>query len=466
MAPDDDQIGELLAETARRSAEYLATVADRPVAPSATRAELTEIFGTAMPEEGEDATTILRRLASAEVGIMATAGPRFFGFVVGGALPAALAADWLGTAWDQNAALYVASPAASVVEEVAGRWILDLLALPEDSSFGFVNGGQAGNTVALAAARHHVLADVGWDVEEDGLRGAPAIAVITGRERHATIDTSLRHLGLGRSSLVLVDTDDQGRADPSAVRDALHRAPGPAIVCTQAGDVNSGCFDDFPTLCDLAAEHGAWVHVDGAIGLWATASTTHRHLMDGAERADSWSVDAHKLLNVPYGSGLVLCRHPDAHRAAMSIQVSYLPSAAADGPRDPSAYTAELSHRARGFAVWAALRSLGRRGVGELVDRVCAHARRFAERLGAVDGVEILNDVVFDQVLVRFGDSDEQTRAVVARVQADGTCWLGSTVWHGRTAIRISVANWSTTAADVDRSVDAILTAFAMVSKG
>ncbi len=463
MAPDPPptpspggDMSALLADTARRAAEFLSGLDARSVVPRAAREELLAIFGPEMPDIGEPPEVILDRLAAAQVGIMATAGPRFFGFVIGGALPAALAADWLGSAWDQNAALYAASPAGSVVEDVAGGWIVDLLGLPAHASFGFVNGGQAGNTVALAAARHHVLAAAGWDVEADGLRNAPPIAVVTGRERHATIDAAVRHLGLGRSCLVLVDTDSQGRADPRAIGAALDDTEGPAIVCTQAGDVNSGCFDDFPAICDVAGEHDAWVHVDGAIGLWAAASDEHRHLMAGADRADSWSVDAHKLLNVPYGSGVVLCRHPASHLAAMSIQASYLP-AADDAPRDPSAWTAELSHRARGFAVWAALRSLGRTGVGALVDRCCAHAREFARLLGDADGVEVLNDVVFDQVLVRFGDDDAQTRAVVAGVQAEGTCWLGGTVWGGRAAMRISVANWSTTTEDVERSAEAIL---------
>jgi len=454
-----DPTGELLTETARLATEFLAGVHDRSLALPVTREQLTEVFGASIPDEGEAAIDVLTRLARADPGIMATVGPNYFGFVIGGSLPAALAADWLATAWDQNAGLYAISPAGSVVEEVAGRWIIDLLGLPTHASVGFVSGGQTGNTVALAAARHHVLAAVGWDVETDGLSGAPAVTVVAGRERHATIDSSLRLLGLGRSSLALVDTDDQGRADPVAMGAELDAAPGPAIVCTQAGDVNSGCFDDFDRICDAAESHGAWVHVDGAIGLWAAASDAHRDLMRGAERADSWSVDAHKLLNVPYGSGLVFCRHPDSHQGAMSIQTSYLPAADFDGPRDPAVWTTELSHRARGFAVWAALRSLGRRGVADLVDRCCSHARRFAERLGGAEGVEILNDVTFDQVLVRFGDSDEHTRAVVTRLQEGGTCWFGGTTWRGVAAMRISVANWSTTADDVDRTVDAILRA-------
>lgn len=458
-----DQTASLLAETARLATEFLAAAPERSFSLDVTRQQLTEVFGASMPDEGEDAADVLARLASADPGIMATVGPRYFGFVIGGSLPAALAADWLGTAWDQNAGLYAISPAGSVVEEVTGRWVLDVLGLPAEASFGFVNGGQAGNTVALAAARHHVLAAAGWDVEADGLHGAPPVTVVAGRERHATIDSSLRLLGLGRASLVLVETDAQGRADPGAVGTALESAPGPAIVCTQAGDVNTGCFDDFEAICDAAARSGAWVHVDGAIGLWAAVSDTHRHLMRGAARADSWSVDAHKLLNVPYGSGLVFCRHPDSHHRAMSISTSYLPAAGSDGPRDPSAWVTELSHRARGFAVWAALRSLGRRGVADLVDRCCAHARRFGDRLDAAADVEILNDIVFNQVLVRFGDSDEHTHAVVARLQEEGTAWFGGTTWRGRDAMRISVSNWSTTEEDVDRSIEAILRAHADV---
>jgi glutamate/tyrosine decarboxylase-like PLP-dependent enzyme len=461
----------LLVEVAERASRFLDGLPERPVAPTATAAELRAALGGPLPDGPVDPARVIAELADAAEagGLMATPGPRFFGFVVGGGLPAAVAADWLATAWDQNAFLHLLSPAAAVVEETAAAWVADLLGLPAGVSAGFVTGGQTANVVGLAAARHHVLARAGWDVEARGLAGAPPIRVLAGEERHVTVDAALRYLGLGTDSLRLVAVDDQGRMPPGALREALGEARreagdergGPLIVCAQAGNVNSGAVDPLGEVCDAAHEAGAWVHVDGAFGLWAAASPARRHLTAGIERADSWATDAHKWLNVPYDCGLVFSAHPAAHRAATSAAASYLLSGG--GERDPADWVPELSRRARGFAVYAALRSLGRAGVAELVDRCCAHARRFAERLAAAPGVEVCNEVVLNQVLARFpgpdGDHDGRTRAVVRRVQEDGTCWLGPSTWRGMAVMRISVSNWSTTTADVDRSVAAILRA-------
>jgi glutamate/tyrosine decarboxylase-like PLP-dependent enzyme len=347
------------------------------------------------------------------------------------------------------------------VEEVAARWLAELLGLPEGVSSGFVTGAQGANTTALAAARQHVLAGDGWDVARDGLNGAPGIRVLVGGERHVTIDRSLRLLGLGTASLEIVAVDGQGRMRADALRAELGDAAGPTIVCAQAGNVNTGAFDPLAEIAKVCTGAGAWLHVDGAFGLWAAASPRFRHLVDGVELADSWATDAHKWLNVPYDSGVVFCRHPESHGQAMAVAASYLQRA--EG-RSPSDWVPESSRRARGFAVWAALRSLGRSGVADLVDRCCDHARAFAELLGAEPDVEILNDVVLNQVLVRFGDDDEVTREVVRRVQDDGTCWLGGTDWQGRAAMRISVSSFRTTSEDVERSAAAILKAATAVS--
>ena len=405
---------------------------------------------------------MLRELiAAAEPGIVGSQTGRYFGFVFGSALPAAVAADWVATAWDQNGFSVVTSPAAAAAEAVAAGWIAELLGLPAGVSSGFVTGAQGANTTGLAAARHHVLAAAGWDVERDGLAGAPPLRVVAGGERHVTIDRSLKLLGIGTNAVVAVPVDGQGRMDAAAVREELARDERPTIVCAQAGNVNTGAFDPVAELADACGAAGAWLHVDGAFGLWAAASPKLRHLVEGVDRADSWATDAHKWLNVPYDCGLVFCRHEEAHALSMAVAASYLQRA--DG-RSPSDWVPESSRRARGFAVWAAVRSLGRSGVAELVDRCCGHARAFAELLGAEPGVEILNDVVLNQVLVRFGDDDETTREVVRRVQDDGTCWLGGTDWQGRAAMRISVSSFRTTSEDVDRSVAAILEAAAAVS--
>ena len=453
---------ELLRLTAGHAARFLDSLAERSVAATATIEELREALGGPLSEEGvDDAEVVAELVAGAEPGVVGSQTGRYFGFVIGSALPASVAADWLATTWDQNGFSVVTSPAAAAVEEIAAGWLVELLGLPAGVSSGFVTGAQGANTTALAAARQHVLARAGWDVARDGLVGAPRIRVLAGAERHVTIDRSLRLLGLGTACLELVPVDGQGRIRAEALKEALEAAAGPTIVCAQAGNVNTGAFDPLAEIADACETTEAWIHVDGAFGLWAAASPRYRQLVDGVERADSWAADAHKWLNVPYDCGIVFTKHPAAHADAMAVAASYLQRA---GGRSPSDWVPESSRRARGFAVWAALRSLGRNGVAELVDRCCEHARRFAELLAAEPGVEILNEICLNQVLVRFRDDDETTREVVRRVQDDGTCWLGVTDWQGRAAMRISVSSFRTTNDDVERSAAAILEAAAASS--
>ena len=452
----------LLQHAAARAADYREAAAARPVFPSGVDLGALRAALGALPQGPTPAMMVVDELADlVEPALVATTGPRYFGFVVGGALDAATAADVLTTAWDQPAFNAVTSPAAAVVEEVAGGWLKDLFGLPSAASFGLVTGGQGANTVALAAARHHVLAAAGWDVEQRGLAGGPRVRVVANGERHATIDRALRLLGLGAGVIEPVATDDQGAIDVADLRRVLAGGPGGAtIVCLQAGNVNSGAIDDLAGATAAARERGAWVHVDGAFGLWAAASPATRRLTAGIERADSWATDGHKWLNVPYDSGFVFCAHPDAHAAAMSFTASYLTGHGQGGVRAPSDYVPESSRRARGFATWAALRQLGRSGVAELVERCCALARRFAEQLTRLAGATVVNDVVLNQVLVSFGD-DPETDRVVEAVQRSGECWMGATTWHGRRLMRISVSSWRTTEEDVDRSVAAIAAAMA-----
>jgi glutamate/tyrosine decarboxylase-like PLP-dependent enzyme len=390
----------------------------------------------------------------ADPGIVASAGPRHFGFVIGGALPAALAADWLVSAWDQNASFHSLSPAAAAIEDIVAEWTLELLGLPATASVGFVTGAQGANTAGLAAARHAVLGRAGWDVEARGLLGAPGLNVVCGGGTHATIYTALRLLGLGTDTVVHVSADDQGRMDVRELARTLAALDGPTIVCAQAGHVATGSFDAFDPIADACAQHGAWLHVDGAFGLWAAAAPSTRGLLEGVDRADSWALDAHKWLNVPYDSGMVMVADREAHLAAMSLAASYL--VADEAQRDSTNYVPESSRRARAVPVYAALRALGRAGVAELVERNCAHARMIAQRLERLDGVQILNDVVLNQVLVRFPGGDQANAAIIAAVQRDGTCWLGGTQWDGQTVMRISFSNWATTAEDVDRTAAAI----------
>lgn len=449
---------DLLARVAQIVADERVRYETQPVRADAGLDELRAAFDGPVPLHGTDADKIVEEVAAAaQPGLVASPGPRYFGFVIGGSHPAALAADWLASGWDNNSGLYACGPSNAVMEEVAGRWTVEMLGLPAGTSFGFVTGGMMANFSGLAAARHRVLAEAGWDVEERGLQGAPRVRVVVGAERHATIDMSLRYLGIGAGTVEVVRADGQGRMDAVHLREVLEAGePTPTIICAQAGNVNTGAFDPFPAVCDLAAAHGAWVHVDGAFGLWAAVTDDLRSLVDGVDRADSWAVDAHKWLNVPYDCGVVLCRHPDDHHAALAVEAAYLVQGGDGAPRDGFEWVPEFSRRARGVPVYVAMRALGRDGIAGIVSRCCSLARRFSAELGAVPGVEVLNDVVLNQVLVRFDESDERTRAVIDGVQADGTCWMSGTVWHGRAAMRISVSNWMTTEADVDRSVEAI----------
>ena len=441
---------DLLENAADRAIAYLATIGDRSVAPIADAVRRLPELDEPLPDRVTDAADTLRVLD--EMGspaTMAMAGPRFFGFVIGGSLPVALAANWLAGAWDPNSALYRVTPATAHLEQIALRWLVELLGLPAESGGAFVTGATVANFTALAAARHAVLKQEGWNVEADGLFGAPPITVIIGDEAHPSLIKSLGLLGMGRERVVRVPVDRQGRMRAAA----MPMLTGPTIVCTQAGNVNTGAFDPIAEICDAAGASGAWVHVDGAFGLWAQVAPTRRHLSEGIDRADSWATDAHKWLNVPYDSGVAFVRDADALRAAMAITAEYLPTATPH--RNPADFTPELSRRARGVEVWAALRHLGRAGVADLVERCCRHARRFSEGL-ADAGYEILNDVVLNQVLVSFGDAETNAR-VIRGIQDDGTCWCGETEWQGRPAMRISVSSWATTADDVEVSLAAMI---------
>ncbi|MGZ7016115.1 MAG: pyridoxal phosphate-dependent decarboxylase family protein [Acidimicrobiia bacterium] len=452
-------LGALLQRTAAVIADYRDGLSEARVFPAADADAVRAGFDGPLPEHPTPAGDVVDALVrAASPGLVASAGPRYFGFVTGGTLDAALCADLLAVGWDQLAYNATSSPASAAAEQVAGRWLTELFALPATSSVGFVTGAQGANTVCLAAARYRQLERAGWDVARDGLRSAPAVRVLAGAERHATIDRSLRLLGLGDGCIEAVPVDEQGAMRADALAGALAAGdPGPIIVCAQAGNVATGAFDPFDDIVDAAQQHGAWVHVDGAFGLWAAVSEGTSHLTAGMDRADSWACDGHKWLNVPYDSGFAICADPVAHASAMNYTASYL-TGQGEGAAVAGDLTPESSRRARGFAVWAALRELGREGIADLVDRCCRLARRFADQLAAADGVGVVNDVVLNQVLVHFGD-DAHTDRVVARVQRDGTCWMGATTWGDRRLMRISVSNWTTTDADVDRCVAAILEA-------
>jgi len=437
---------------------WLDSMPDRAVPPRLSADEIAPSFAGPLPDGPTDPAEVIDLLAAlAEPGLMAMPSGRFFGWVIGGALPAALAADWLVSAWDQNTGMRYATPAAAAAEEAAGGWILDLLGLPAGADVGFVTGATMANFSALAAARQQVLAQAGWDVNAKGLNGSPPIRVIVGAERHSAVDAALRYLGLGEPTPVA--SDDQGWIEIAALAAALDSGTGPTIVCLQAGNVHSGAFDDIGAAARIAHAHGTpdarpWVHVDGAFGLWAAASPNLRLLVPGLADADSWATDAHKTLNVPYDCGVVIVAQPAALRAALGVRASYLISA--DGPTaDPDEKAPELSRRARGIPVWAALRSLGRDGVADLVDGLVRHARAIAAGLETIEGAQVLNDVVFTQVCVAFED-DERTRAVTAQLLADGTAWMSGSRWQGRDVLRVSVSNWSTDADDVEASVDAV----------
>ena len=447
-----EEMDAALASAHERSLAWLGTLPDRPVPPRATVADVVARLGTELPKDPAPAEEVVDLLATAcEPGLTAMPSGRFFGFVIGGTHPAALAADWLTSAWDQNAALRTVTPAYAAVEEVTTTWLLDLLGLPMGSAIGFVTGATMSNFTCLAAARDAVLRRAGWDVVRDGLTGAPRVRVVVGAERHDTVDLALRYLGLGAPEPV--QADDQGRIDVRALEAALARGPaGPTIVALQAGNVHSGAFDPFEKAIAVAHEHGAWVHVDGAFGLFAAASPSRRNLVAGYDAADSWTTDAHKTLNVPYDCGLAIVRDPAALSAAMGMHGDYLIQDAAGDPLDK---VPEVSRRGRAVPVWAVLRALGRSGVADLVDGFCLHATAFADRIPTIEGAEVLNDVDFTQVCVSFG-SDERTEAVVRAVLADGTSWMSGSRWRGRAVLRISVSNWSTTDEDVERSLDAL----------
>jgi glutamate/tyrosine decarboxylase-like PLP-dependent enzyme len=454
---------EVLDDAARLAHEWVDSLATRPVGAQAGLDELRERLSVPLTDDGEDPRTVIAELArDADPGLIASGGPRYFGFVIGGALPVAIAADWLTGAWDQNGGGYVVAPALSVIEEVAARWVREVLGLPPGCGIGFVTGCQMAHFTCLAAARHAVLRDAGWDVEGQGLQGAPEVRVIAGAHAHVTVQVACRMLGLGAKRVREVACDDQGRMLVDALRAELAQHDGPAIVCAQAGEINTGAFDPFGEIVDVCRANGAWCHVDGAFGLWAAASPARRALIEGFERADSWATDGHKWLNVPYDCGIAAVADASAHRAAMTSTSAYIPPHEDDIPWGFD-WNPEFSRRARGVAVYAALRSLGRDGVADLVDRCCDHAARMASLLAAADGVEVLNDVVLNQVLVRFGDSDELTNAVIERVQADGVCWLAGSSFDGRAVMRVSVVGWQTTDADVERSAEAILAAASVV---
>ena len=440
---------ELLFETADRSARYLAGMSGVRIAPRSEDVARLEAMGGALPQVPCDPAEVVALLDDiGSPATVATASGRYFGFVIGGTLPAALAANWLAGAWDQNAGLSVSSPVAAKIEEIVLAWILELLGLPPICGGGFVTGTTMANFSALAAARTALLKRAGWNVEEDGLFGAPSIRVVVGEEVHVSLLKALSLLGLGRSRLISVPTDSQGRMRAEAVP----QLDDHTLICIQAGNVNTGAFDPAKEICSRAHESGAWVHVDGAFGLWAAVSPLYADLLEGASAADSWAIDCHKWLNGPYDSGLAVVRQAEHLRSAMALSAAYLQTA---GEREPCHYTPEVSRRARGIELWAAMRSLGRQGLKEMIERNCRLARSFAERLQGA-GFEVLNEVVLNQVLVSFG-SAEETRRVIDDVQREGTCWCGGTQWHGRTAMRISVSNWVTTEDDVEHSLAAIL---------
>ena len=443
---------ELLELTAELATSFLEGLDERRVLPPVDVRELRAALSRPLPADPCDARDVIASLAAdADPGLAAMPGGRWFGFVIGGAVPAALAADWLTSTWDQNAGLFAPTPAAAIVEEIAGEWLRDLFGLPEGVSFGFVTGCQMAHFTALAAARAHILRESGWDLPTDGLYGAPRIRVVVGAKRHATVDRALRFLGMGAPEVV--EADGQGRMGVEPLAAALEGHRGPLIVCVQAGEVNTGAFDDLERVAAISKHAGGWLHVDGAFGLWAAAAPARRHLVRGLELADSWATDGHKWLNVPYDSGIVFCAHPDSHRAAMGIQAEYLVHTEGTD-REPLDFNPEFSRRARGFPVYAALRSLGRSGVADLVERCCAHAAAVAAGVSRLPGAELLNNVVLNQVLFRFED-DESTQAVLAQVQAGGEAWLSGTTWDDRAAIRVSVSNWQTSERDVERLVGA-----------
>lgn len=448
------------------AASYLSSLPDRPVYRPTDPDEIRALLDGPLPEQGSCPSEVVASIAKdLEPYLSAHASGRYFGFVIGGLHPAAYGAELLTATWDQNAGLYAVAQGVAIAEEVAAGWVLDILNLPGDASVGFVTGGQMANYTCLAAARHHVLREAEWDVEAHGLQGAPKVNIVAKTDRHSTIPRALRLLGFGDSTTTPVASDAQARVDLTALGEVLAETTGPTIICVEAGNINHGSFDDYHGVADAAQAHRergnpTWVHVDGAFGLWAAASASTRQWMAGLERLDSWSTDAHKTLNVAYDSGIAICKHTAAHRASMSIQASYLIQASGS-VRDPMDWNPDFSRRARGLGVYATLRSLGREGVDSLVERLCRLARLFAQRLTESGRAEVMNDVVFNQVLVRWidphGDHDGHTDRVLARVQEDGTAYFSGTTWKGARFMRISVSDWATDEPDVERSVAALL---------
>jgi len=444
---------DLLRRTAELAADHLDSLDSRPVYPRASVGELREVLDGPLPDGPSDPLQVIEQLAAdVDPGVVASQSGRYFGFVVGGTLPVALAADWLVSTWDQNLGLVALGPSAVVVENTAGAWTKELLGIPEDASFAFVTGCQTAHLTCLAAARQHVLAAAGWDLLEHGLAGSPPITVLVGAMRHSTVDRALRYIGIGRAQIRVVDAHPDGTIDAGALRIALAETDGPTIVCAQAGEVNTGVCDDLTAVADAVEGTGAWLHVDGAFGLWAAAAPSLSHLVAGHERADSWATDAHKLLNVPYDCGIAFCAHPEAHLAAMTVHATYYIRDTKE-TREPIDWTPEHSRRARAVPVYAALRQLGRSGVADIVERSCANARRLAAGLAALPGCEVVNEVVLNQVLIRFTD-DESTLRVLTAVQNGGEAWMSGTEWDGRAAIRLSVSSWRTSDRDVERALE------------
>lgn len=444
------------------SLKFRQSLPERPVGVQATPASLHAALGAPLTDQGEPAAKVITDLVrNADAGIVAEPGPRYFGFVIGGSSDAAVAADWLTSAWDQNAGLYACAPALSVVEDICARWIIDLLGLPTQSSVGFVTGCQMAHFTCLAAARNELLRRVGWDVEQEGLQGSPRIHVVVGDEVHVTVPRALRFAGLGAGRLLRVPVDDQGRMIAAELAKTVATLDGPVLVCAQVGNVNTGAIDPINDIADVCAKHNAWLHVDGAFGLWAAAVPSMRDDIKGIERADSWATDAHKWLNVPYDSGLAIVKDSRAHRAAMTVSAAYLIQSTGDTVRDAVDWVPEFSRRGRGFPIYAQLRTLGRAGLAELIAHSCALARRAAEGLSAIPGATVLNEIALNQILVRFtpsdgSDADAFTRRVVQGVQEEGTCWLSGSTWHGVAVMRVSISGQDTSEADIDRSVAVI----------
>ncbi|MDO6413781.1 pyridoxal-dependent decarboxylase [Sphingomonas sp. BIUV-7] len=452
-----------MAQAAEAAIAYRRGIATAETTPTASYRDILDAFDGPVPNAGAEPAAILSELiAQATPGLRGSTAPRFFGWVIGTSHPTGVAADWLTAAWGQNATAIASAPAAAAVEAVAARWLLDLLGLPAEASVGFVTGATVANFVCLAAARSEVLARVGWDVEADGLFGAPPIRVLIGADAHATVHSGLKFLGLGARRLTLVDADEMGRMRPESLAKALGQGTGPAIVIAQSGQLNTGANDPFAQIVPIAREAGAWLHVDGAFGLWAQASPTLRHLSAGVDGADSWATDGHKWLQTPYDCGYAIVRDAAAHRRAMAFSASYMPPAA-DSEREPSAFVPEFSRRARGFATWAMIRQFGRSGVAEMVERCCAIAARIAGRLAAERGIAIVAPVELNQVMVRFGDDDAATLATIEQIQADAILFAGGALWRGEWVMRISVSSSATTLDDAEVTADAIIAAWRRV---